>query len=70
MQRAQVQILVGELRSYTLHYMCVSHSVMSNSAIPMNSSPPGSSVHEILQARILDWVTAKPKKKKKKLPLE
>ena len=23
---------------------------------PMNSSPPGSSVHEILQARILEWV--------------
>ena len=24
---------------------------------PMNCSPPGSSVHEILQARILEWVT-------------
>ena len=23
---------------------------------PMDSSPPGSSVHRILQARILDWV--------------
>ena len=23
---------------------------------PMDSSPPGSSVHEILQARILEWV--------------
>ena len=23
---------------------------------PMNCSPPGSSVHEILQARLLDWV--------------
>ena len=23
---------------------------------PMNSSPPGSSVHRILQARILEWV--------------
>ena len=23
---------------------------------PMNSSPPGSSVHGILQARILEWV--------------
>ena len=23
---------------------------------PMNCSPPGSSVHEILQARILEWV--------------
>ena len=24
---------------------------------PMNSSPPGSSVHRILQAQILEWVT-------------
>ena len=24
---------------------------------PMDSSPPGSSVHEILQARMLEWVT-------------
>ena len=24
---------------------------------PMNCSPPGSSVHGILQARILEWVT-------------
>ena len=23
---------------------------------PMNSSPPGSSIHQILQARILEWV--------------
>ena len=29
---------------------CVSHSVVSN------CSPPGSSVHGILQARILEWV--------------
>ena len=28
-------------------------SVMSN---PMDCSPPGSSVHGILQARILEWV--------------
>ena len=25
---------------------------------PMNCSPPGSSVHEILQARILEWVSS------------
>ena len=32
-------------------------SVMSNSfATPMDYSPPGSSVHGILQARILEWV--------------
>ena len=34
----------------------VSHSVVSDSCNPMDCSPPGSSVHEILQARILEWV--------------
>ena len=34
----------------------VSHSVMSNSCDPMRCSPPGSSVHGTLQARILEWV--------------
>ena len=29
---------------------------MSHSFNPMNCSPPGSSVHRILQARILEWV--------------
>ena len=32
---------------------------MSDSAMPMDLSPPDSSVHGILQARILEWV-AKP----------
>ena len=32
------------------------HSVVSNSCFPMGCSPPGSSVHGILQARILEWV--------------
>ena len=31
-------------------------SVMSDSLQPMNCSPPASSVHGILQARILEWV--------------
>ena len=35
--------------------MCVSFSVMSDSD-PMGYSPPGSSVHGIFQARILEWV--------------
>ena len=35
---------------------CVSHLVVSNSWDPMDCSPPGSSVHGILQARILEWV--------------
>ena len=34
----------------------LSHSVMSNLCDPMDCSPPGSSVHGILQARILEWV--------------
>ena len=34
----------------------ISHSVMSNSLCPMGCSPPGSSIHGIFQARILEWV--------------
>ena len=37
------------------HYLCVSCSVLADSD-PMNFSSPGSSVHGILQARILEWV--------------
>ena len=40
-------------------YVCVcvfSHSVMSTLCDSMGSSPPGSSVCEILQARVLEWV--------------
>ena len=33
-----------------------SHSVVSDSCDPMDCSLPGSSVHGIFQARILDWV--------------
>ena len=37
--------------------VCISHSVMSDSLQPHGLySPPGSSVHGILQARILEWV--------------
>ena len=35
---------------------CVSLSVLSDSVIPEDCSLPGSSVHGILQARILEWV--------------
>ena len=34
----------------------VSHSVVSHLCNPLDSSPPGSSVHGILQARIVEWV--------------
>ena len=33
-----------------------SHSVVSNSCNPTDCSPPGSSIHRIFQARILEWV--------------
>ena len=35
--------------------VCVTHSVASD-CDPMDCSPPGSSVHGILQARTLEWV--------------
>ena len=35
---------------------CVSRSVLSDSLDPMDCSLPGSSVHGLLQARILEWV--------------
>ena len=35
----------------------VSRSVVSDSVNPMDCSPPDSSVHGILQARTLEWVT-------------
>ena len=34
----------------------LSHSVLLTLCDPMEYSPPGSSVHEILQTRILEWV--------------
>ena len=34
----------------------VSHSVVSNSLQPHGSSPPGSFVPGILQARVLEWI--------------
>ena len=33
-----------------------SHSVMSDLCDPMDCSLPGSSVHEISQARIVEWI--------------
>ena len=38
--------------------MCaeLSGSVVSDSFHPMDCSPPGSSIHGIFQARVLEWV--------------
>ena len=45
-----------------LLYICyvlnvLSHSVVSDSCIPIDCSLPGSSVHGILQPRILEWAS-------------
>ena len=43
--------------TFILKYVCVfSSSIVSDSLQPMDYSLPGSSVHGILQARILEWV--------------
>lgn len=39
-------------------YVCVSHSVMSNSCDPPDCSPPGSSIYGILQERILERISS------------
>ena len=46
------------LPSLPLLWKCesVTHLTMSDSLDPMDCSPPGSCVHRILQARILEWV--------------
>ena len=41
---------------FCFHVLVLSLSVMSNSCDTLYCSPPGSSVHGILQARILEWV--------------
>ena len=44
-----------------VHACLLSHSVMSDSfETPMDCSPPGSSVHGISQARMLEWVACPP----------
>ena len=45
-----------DLHSCMLSLYVLSHSVVSDSLRPVDCSPPSSSVHGILQARILEWV--------------
>jgi len=45
-----------EAFSCWLLLLLFSHRVMSDSCDPMDCSPPGSSVHGIPQARILEWL--------------
>ena len=50
-------VLFPQTPEIYLEYVCarVSHSVVSDSTTPC--SPPGSFIHGILQARILEWVS-------------
>ena len=57
--RAYVSICVCVciyIYTHTYIHVCSVSSVMSDSLQPKDFSPPGSSVHGILQARILEWV--------------
>ena len=57
-----MDVSLSELRELVMDseacccYCCQVTSVVSNSVRPIDSSPPGSSVLGILQARILEWV--------------
>ena len=47
---------VSFLSIILISFLLFSHSVVPNSLQPMDYSPPGSCVHEILQARMMEWV--------------
>ena len=52
----QEKVALNSVITLTLKSERVSCSVLSNSLDPMECSLPGSSVHGILWARILEWV--------------
>ena len=52
---AACQASLSIINSQSL-WVCVSCSVMSDSWDPMDYSPPGSFLYEILQTRVLGWV--------------
>ena len=69
LQKGQISINLGRTRSWEKKLGIlpsvkwserVSHSVMFDSYSFMDGSLPGSSVHGILQARILEWVVMSP----------
>ena len=49
-------ITYSNIKQKVMLLLLPSRLVVSDSLCPMDCSPPGSSVHEILQARILEWV--------------
>ena len=57
-RKSSIKKLIIDIKAWAKWYcvcVLVSHSC-STLCDPMNCSPPGSSVHGILQARILEWV--------------
>ena len=50
------RILLFSAKYLLITFLRVSPLVVSDSCDPRDCSPPGSSVHRILQARILEWV--------------
>ena len=57
-QNGVILALQGGMRAKYIYMLCYAKSLQSCSSPcdPMDCSPSGSSVHGILQARILDWV--------------
>ena len=55
MQEVQVQSLVRELRSHVPAAAAKSLQSCPTLRDPMNCSLPGSSIHGIFQARVLEW---------------
>jgi len=51
-----VEETLSTLHSWVWCELCVSRSVMASLCDPMDCSPPDSFVHEMLQARILEWI--------------
>ena len=50
-------LLRALLQMHHIEGLELSQSVLSNLCDPMDCSPQWSSVHEVLQARILEWVS-------------
>ena len=55
-------VIFNGLKQHITYSAAAAKSLQSSPTLcnPMDSSPPGSSVHEILQARILEWVPFPP----------
>ena len=49
-------LLKSPAQNFITARVVLRHSVVSNYCDPRDCSPQGSSVHEILQARLLEWV--------------